>query len=258
MRIIKYNKRNQTGSVTYQSVEVQQVAQQVTSLSNQLNDWFTMDDNGVLVSNYSLASTSQVSSNYIIEQQADIKIYDSKIEYLQSTGTQYIDTGIIPDANTGAKVTVMKLSTTDRYILGLRNNSGNTRWTIGQIQSKLYYGYGGFYSNEWNNAPINTQVTASLNYLNDKKFIVEDESAVIPTLSFTPIYSILLFGYNNKGTVGYCDCRIYNVKISQGDEIVMDLIPVRVGTTGYMYDTVSGELFGNAGTGEFILGSDIV
>lgn len=183
--------------------------------------------------------------------------YDAEIEYLQSSGTQYIDTGIIPNADTGTQVTAMKLSTADRYILGLRNDSGNTRWTIGQVQSKLYYGYGGYYNNEWNNAPTNTQVTASLNYLNDKNFIVEDKSAVIPTLSFIPTYSIFLFGYNNKGTVGYCDCRIYNVKISQGDEIVMDLIPVRVGTTGYMYDKVSGQLFGNAGTGGFVLGNDI-
>lgn len=179
------------------------------------------------------------------------------IEYLESTSTQWIDTGIIPDANTGVQVTAMKLTTTDLHILGLRNDSGNTRWTIGQIQSKLYYGYGEYYFNDWNNAPINTQVTASLNYLNDKKFIVEDKSAVIPTLSFIPTYSILLFGYNNKGTVRYCACRIYNVKISQGSEIVMDLIPVRVGTIGYMYDTVSGQLFGNAGTGNFILGNDI-
>jgi hypothetical protein len=36
----------------------------------------------------------------------------------------------------------------------------------------------------------------------------------------------------------------------------LDLIPVRVGNVGYMYDKVSGQLFGNAGTGNFILGPD--
>jgi hypothetical protein len=34
------------------------------------------------------------------------------------------------------------------------------------------------------------------------------------------------------------------------------MIPVRIGTTGYMYDRVSGQLFGNAGTDDFILGND--
>jgi hypothetical protein len=39
--------------------------------------------------------------------------------------------------------------------------------------------------------------------------------------------------------------------------LIRDIIPVRVGNVGYMYDNVSGQLFGNAGTGNFILGNDI-
>jgi hypothetical protein len=34
------------------------------------------------------------------------------------------------------------------------------------------------------------------------------------------------------------------------------MIPVRCGTTGYLYDRVSGELFRNVGTGDFVLGPD--
>ena len=37
----------------------------------------------------------------------------------------------------------------------------------------------------------------------------------------------------------------------------MDIIPVRIGNVGYMYDRVSGQLFGNAGTGSFVLGPDV-
>jgi hypothetical protein len=38
--------------------------------------------------------------------------------------------------------------------------------------------------------------------------------------------------------------------------MLRDFIPVRKGTTGYMYDKVSGQLFGNSGSGNFILGPD--
>ena len=38
---------------------------------------------------------------------------------------------------------------------------------------------------------------------------------------------------------------------------VLDLIPVRKGNIGYMYDRVSGQLFGNQGTGAFIIGNDV-
>lgn len=45
--------------------------------------------------------------------------------------------------------------------------------------------------------------------------------------------------------------------IWDGDILVLDLIPVRKGNVGYMYDRVSGQLFGNQGTGEFVLGKDV-
>ena len=51
--------------------------------------------------------------------------------------------------------------------------------------------------------------------------------------------------------------RLYYLKIVNGDDVVLDLVPVRVGDEGFMYDRVSGKLFGNAGTGRFILGPDI-
>jgi hypothetical protein len=50
--------------------------------------------------------------------------------------------------------------------------------------------------------------------------------------------------------------RLYYFKIYSNNGLVRDLIPVRVGQVGYMYDKVSGQLFGNSGTGEFILGAD--
>ena len=41
-----------------------------------------------------------------------------------------------------------------------------------------------------------------------------------------------------------------------GSTLVRDFIPVRIGQTGYLFDKVSRQLFGNSGTGNFILGPD--
>lgn len=62
-----------------------------------------------------------------------------------------------------------------------------------------------------------------------------------------------MFGIDGDTFTG----RISNVRISKGSEIVRDFIPVRIGTTGYMYDKVSRQLFANAGTGRFVLGNDV-
>jgi hypothetical protein len=52
--------------------------------------------------------------------------------------------------------------------------------------------------------------------------------------------------------------RIYYVIVKDPNSLenVIDFIPVRIGNVGYMYDKVSGKLFGNTGTGNFILGPD--
>ena len=51
--------------------------------------------------------------------------------------------------------------------------------------------------------------------------------------------------------------RLYYFALFGDDaNVVMDIIPVRVGHVGYLYDRVSGKLFGNSGTGAFIIGPD--
>ena len=51
--------------------------------------------------------------------------------------------------------------------------------------------------------------------------------------------------------------RIYSLSMTSGGVLVRDFIPVRVGQIGYLYDKVSGELFGNSGSGSFTLGNDV-
>jgi len=53
-----------------------------------------------------------------------------------------------------------------------------------------------------------------------------------------------------------CIGKLYGSKVYINSVLVRDLIPVRVGQVGYMYDKVTGRLFGNSGTGSFILGKD--
>ena len=50
--------------------------------------------------------------------------------------------------------------------------------------------------------------------------------------------------------------RVYSCRVFDSGNEVLNLIPVRRTTDGlgYMCDTLTGKLFGNAGTGEFIIG----
>ena len=205
-----------------------------------------------------------------------VKIYDSEIEYLSGDGHQYIDTNIVPDSSTGIKVTLNPDITNydganDVYIVGLRDDSNDTRWCLGKAgdaiwaKAGVYYGYGTytyFGKDEYDNDryyPYGTTFTLSLNFLNSKYAVNgERDSISLPsTMPFTATNVIRIFGSSgvSGGYTKYAG-KIYSVQISQGNQIVMDLIPVRVGNVGYMFDKISGNLYGNNGTGSFTLGPD--
>ena len=185
----------------------------------------------------------------------EILPYDSQVEYLQGAGPQYIETGIIPTTTTGIKVTYTKTITSDLYMCGMRNDVGNTRWCIA---NNGYYGYGGYSAVV--SIPTNVRLEGYLNYLNDKTFKITNyvSPLTLPTLGFVPLYNIRLFGSAGvNGSYNHWQGKIHEAIITENSAVVMHLIPVRVGQVGYMYDKVSGRLFGNGGYDNFILGNDI-
>ena len=66
---------------------------------------------------------------------------------------------------------------------------------------------------------------------------------------------INIFGSPKLSITYFSSCKFHYLKF-RGRDGLLDCIPVRVGDIGYLYDRVSGELFGNSGTGAFIVGPD--
>ena len=77
--------------------------------------------------------------------------------------------------------------------------------------------------------------------------------------SFTNSVTMALFAQKNasSNTVGRCGyMKLYSIKFEKNNETLLDLIPVRIGQVGYMYDKVSGNLMGNETSTPFTLGPD--
>lgn len=215
------------------------------------------------ITDVSLGSTPinqvYVGNNLIWTRSAPVLPYDAQVEYLQSSGTQYINTGKVPDASTGIYVELTRTKTGDSYCCGLRDTSGNTRWLIGTNNTYTYKGWGGY----GNNITIAHGI-AKLNYLNSGKWEAKQIDAAnftsynLGELPFTPQNEIRLFGSAGvSASYTKWSGRIHAVKISQGSDIIFDFIPVRKDGVGYMYDRISGNLYGNNGTGSFTLGPDV-
>ena len=100
-------------------------------------------------------------------------------------------------------------------------------------------------------------------YLDKNIIKVDNASISISNASYStqPSKTMYLFAANYAGNP-WSDRlfkgKIRSVKIYNGENLLTDFIPVRVGQVGYLYDKVSGELFGNQGSGNFTLGPDKV
>jgi hypothetical protein len=192
--------------------------------------------------------------------------YDARVEYLQSSGTQYIDTEIVltknysisidlafVEGNGGISVGLGALNGTTQFSTPIAINSNGHPFTqVGGSSSYVYL----YTSSKIGTTLVHYTCTGngSTQYLSDgNKTVSKAFSGSLSTLS------MFLFARHRTDTVAgnYAKAKIGAVSITVGGSLVRDYIPVRVGTTGYMYDRVSGNLFGNSGTGSFVLGNDV-
>lgn len=180
--------------------------------------------------------------------------YDAEIEYIESAdGNQYIDTNIIPDEDTVAQIKVMNKYATRSCILGYYG-SETTSWRLFNNVSKIYFdSYSGYRIIGGNNsfeANAIYEFEIGNNYVKDiptNTILVSGNSYTGTGISTICVNGNRLHTSSNKW---------YYLKIYKNGVLQRDMIPVRVGITGYMYDKVSGRLFGNDGTGDFVLGPD--
>lgn len=177
------------------------------------------------------------------------KPYDAEIEYLRSSGTQYIDCGI-KLSNNSEMVIKVKVSVSDTsFIAGVSGFYIGQQWSGSNV-------FACFRTSTRLLSGINGHGSVNTFKLNNTGFYANDvlKAAIEDSTAFTTTSNATIFKVN--GIVSPGSNIVYYCKISNEGILVRDLIPVRVGQVGYMYDRVSKQLFGNAGTGNFILGPD--
>lgn len=184
--------------------------------------------------------------------------YDAEIEYLESTGTSgfYIDTGISrPSTFASAEIQtkVQFTSTSGRQIAGATNSFyfgvNANRW---ECNYNTYRGTADANVHDFakrltitnNRTYHNVYVDGSSIWSNNFAYNASDFGVNIGIFNITPTFSS---GWQ---------ARVFSAKVYVNDELVFDGIPVRKDGVGYLYDRVTEELFGNSGTGVFILGND--
>lgn len=186
--------------------------------------------------------------NLLIEKP---KPYDTEIEYLMGDGSAYINTGLRGNLNTEIGITFTPTSTYPSPMMGSRSGNNNiTIWANGNTAADQRFG-------AWSTKKTFNVGTQYKVIINKTSLIINNDVTQINySTTFTTNTNIGIFTAF-KGDGYYATCQVFSAYIKQDGVLAQDLIPVRVGQVGYLYDKVSGQLFGNAGTGQFILGPDI-
>ena len=194
--------------------------------------------------------------------------YDAEVEWLEATGTQWIDTGLANAANRLIRVRFQKTGSVSAdlvlpfhtYIsrsvfVGVRIQNPGIGWVFrgACITGMQTLGPADL---DWHEAEIDTTVNQkSLWFDGVKKY--EVAAGVSTTLTITN----KLFAYTSSSTAdptnfGSGRIAAYTVTDTATGQVIQDLIPVRKNGIGYMYDRVSGNLLGSSGTGAFLYGPD--
>lgn len=183
--------------------------------------------------------------------------YDAELDYIEVSGTQWVDTGLTVNVrNLEFEFTVTN-STISGEAAVVGNDTGISDGPITEVyftQSTVGYyiksGVSKSASVTSSNATFNIKAGTTENeiylYVNGAQYIGE---VAIPE----KLRKIYLFKHGG-GTFykGKISCFL----IKYNGTTLRNYIPVRVNNTGYLYDKIEGKLY-ESESGQFILGSDI-
>ena len=201
-----------------------------------------------------------------------------RVEYLESTGTQYIDTGYKPNSNTKIELEYLPSPNYSGFmtIYGTQNNQSSGRF-YGLVSGTPYYLQVNFSNNNsptvWGFNKDGTSITGGNGtfspVLQRVKLSVDKSSVKIESQEYSNTYDMT--GYSTWGNEVDCNHnltifarstagvvsnnfsgKIYYFKIYDNDNLVRDFIPVldRSGRP-CMFDNVEKTCFYNRGEEEF-------
>ena len=174
-----------------------------------------------------------------------------RFEYLESTGTQWIDTNFTLNAETKIMLDFQYVTNrTSSRICGGTITNCELWWST---DNKFH-----FYANTGSN--INTSITANFNR---HTFIYDNPNlkAYIDNTAFTFNTRVTNPGFTlfkaNNGSYNKAAAKIYECVIYINSNEVMHLIPCQYNGQYGMWDLVENKFYGNKGTGTFTVGPEI-
>lgn len=189
----------------------------------------------------------------------------TEVQYIQSTGTQYVDTeiSVTPENASSLKSVIDKIIlTTGTYALD------GTGYGATPYFNSFYLGVDSNGNIAYGNG--RTDQTTAIVYDKDRRIFTYDAAngviSVAGLASFDFVFALpaqslnfYIFAYN-QGSHGikYYSGNLYSACIYQDGSLIRNYIPcINSDGEAGLYDTVNSKFYGNAGTGVFTAGPEV-
>lgn len=180
----------------------------------------------------------------------------TEVQYIQSSGTQWVDTGFKPNQNTRIKMdcNVIGFNAVDAFLFGARISSGNTAFCLAadDANTRWFALYGNAVQN-----PTGTCTGKHSIDFNQNVLTLDGKNFTFEKTTFQSSYNLLLFATITNGSADSQRGKmaVYSCQLYDNGSLIRNFIPcINPDGEAGLYDTVNSKFYGNAGTGVFFAG----
>lgn len=177
-----------------------------------------------------------------------------RLGYIESSGTQYINTNFNPNSNTRIVIDFESNASGLKGLFGSRKADDSASFIMWLENPNIYpvFSNTGYNAYPINKSSTNNRLTFELN----KNVASAGGSTItLPSTTFTGTYPLFLLAVSNGGNADsrMASGKLYGCQIYNNGTLVRDYIPVLNISTNKagLYDNVGGVFYGNAGSGNF-------
>lgn len=177
----------------------------------------------------------------------------TQVDYIQSSGSQYIDTGFKPNNNTRVVMDAELVSMKGNFgLFGARVSANSNNYALAWIGSYFRSDYNTVYTQKWEVS----QTTRRIYDKNKETTVIDGVSQSYTNATFqVPVNLVLLANNQNGSITWFASAKLYSCKIYDNGNLIRDYVPCKSeNDVAGLYDIVNGIFYENAGTGTFSAG----
>ena len=191
--------------------------------------------------------------------QGESMIYPTVVNYLESTGTQYITIdGFVPSGTGytfGGEINILGFTSQTQWITiwgTYVNENTNTYRLIRRADTDdILLAHNNTKAGGGGQQVTYVQGERYTYEFSDSEYVWGEDTFVNSgSTGGDNTATLQLYGRGAQGT----RARIYSFWVKKDGVKILDLVPVKVDGVGYMFDKITHTLYGNSGTGDFIIG----